>query len=86
MRERYSVEDIGPVRTTKVGLCLETSDGVPVVSLPQHDGKGLVVLPTSSQVDMGVQEVTAGRREGKRETIIKKSPPQPIYPPVSSSD
>ena len=58
MGEGDAVELLGPIGTAKVGLGLEASDGVRLVSLPQHDGKCLVVLPASSQVDVCVQEVT----------------------------
>ena len=68
MGERDAVKLLGPVGTAKVGLGLETSHSVSLISLPQHDGKGLVVLPATSQVDMGVQEVTVeGGREGGME-------------------
>ena len=64
--EGDAVKLLGPVGTAKVGLGLEASDGICLVSLPQHDGKGLVVLPAPGQVDVGVQEVTEGGRERER--------------------
>ncbi len=59
---RDAVKLFAPVRTTKVRLCLETSDGITIVSLLQHNGKCLTVLPASSQVDGCVQEITANVR------------------------
>lgn len=59
MRERYLIKYVGPDGTTEVCLRLQASDGVTIVSFSQHDGKGLVVLPASRQVDVSVQEVTA---------------------------
>ncbi len=44
-----------------MGLGLETGNGVTIISLPQHDGKGLVVLPTPRQIDVSVQEIAARR-------------------------
>ena len=44
-----------------MGLGLQASDGICLVSLSQHDGKRLVVLPASRQVDVGVQEITDQR-------------------------
>ena len=43
-----------------MGFSVEASYSVSLLSLPQHDGKGLVVSPPSCQVDMGVQKVTNG--------------------------
>ena len=77
MGERDAVELLGPVGAAKVGLCLEASDGVGLVSLPQHDGKRLVVLPATGQVDVGVQEIAeygreqVGVEEGERKGQVK---------------
>ena len=65
--ERDAIKLLGPVRTAKVGLCLQASDGICLISLPQHDGECLVVLPATRQVDVGVQEITdsvTGGRNG----------------------
>ena len=43
-----------------MGFSMEASYSVSLLSFPQHDGKGLVVSPSSCQVDMGVQKVTSG--------------------------
>ena len=48
-----------------MGLGVEASYSVSLLSFPQHDGKGLVVSPPSCQVDVGVQKVT-NRGEKKR--------------------
>jgi len=41
-----------------MGLGVEAGDGIPLLPLPQHDSKGLVVPPATSQVDVCIQEVT----------------------------
>ena len=48
-----------------MSLGLQASDGVCFISLPQHDGKCLVVLPPSCQVDVGIQEITDGKNWGR---------------------
>ena len=56
----HAIKDFGPLWTSKMGFSVEASYSVSLLSLPQHDGKGLVVSPPSCQVDMGVQKVTNG--------------------------
>lgn len=58
--EGHAIKDFGPLWTSKMGFSVEASYSVSLLSLPQHDGKGLVVSPPSCQVDMGVQKVTNG--------------------------
>ena len=58
MGKGHAVKDFGPLRTSKMGLGVEAGDGIPLLPLPQHDSKGLVVPPATSQVDVCIQEVT----------------------------
>lgn len=43
-----------------MSLGLKACDGISVLPFPQHDIESLVVLPPSSQVNVGIQEVTVG--------------------------
>jgi len=58
MSEGHAVKGFGPLGTSKMGLGVEASDGIPLLPLPQHDSKGLVVPPATSQIDMCIQEIT----------------------------
>lgn len=62
--EGDAIKLLRPVWTTKVGLSLQASNGIRLISLPQHDSKCLVVLPATSQVNVSVQEIT-GEQEGR---------------------
>ena len=53
-----------------MGLGVEASYSVSLLSFPQHDGKGLVVSPPSCQVDVGVQKVTNGGQERGQVTTV----------------
>ena len=65
MGERDAVKFLWPLWSTEVSFGLQASNGVRLISLPEHDGEGLVVFPTSCEVDMGVQEVARGRKESE---------------------
>ena len=71
-RERDTVKLLCPVWSAKVCLGLQTSDGISLISLPQHDGKCLVVFPASGQVDVCVQEITERRVYRGRGYILTK--------------
>lgn len=62
--EGDAIKLLGPVWTTKVSFSLQASNGIRLISLPQHDGKCLVVLPATSKVNVSVQEIT-GEQEGR---------------------